>query len=218
MIPKNIIQTYKTFDSIPDNSKVFIQRIKDLHPSYNYMFFDDNDIEEFMNNKYPQFLPLYNGFKYTIQRIDLFRLLAIYEYGGFYFDIDVEITKPLDDLLDNNIIFPVEFSKNRVEIIFSYIKPEYYNIIDDQLGQYAFASVQKHSFIDYYIKNIKENIIPIKDTDKEEYVCCTTGPRLLTYIYYNYTNKDDIFLLKSSNNHQMHFGDYGEHHHYGSWK
>ena len=110
------------------------------------MFFDDNDIEDFMNTKFPQFRTLYDSFKYTIQRIDFFRILAVYEFGGFYFDIDVEITKSLDDLLNHNLIFPVEYNeeyvinflkKGRLQELLKKVKIQ---SISDQLGQYAFAS------------------------------------------------------------------------------
>ena len=232
MIPKNIIQTYKTFDSIPERFKTFIQKIKDLHPDYNYMFYNDEDIEKFMNTNFPHLLSLYNNFKYNIQRIDLFRLLVIYKYGGFYFDIDVEIIKPLDELLDNNLIFPVEFSRDALENIHSNIPKKLYSsytIIDDNIGQYGFASEPNNDFLMFYISNIENHRIPIEyilndnkydilsGEQKQEYVCCTTGPRLLTLIYYEYNNKSKVTLLRNSNNKQMHFGDYGIHHCYQSW-
>ena len=34
-----------------------------------------------------------------IQRIDLFRYLAIEHYGGFYLDLDIILSQPLDELL-----------------------------------------------------------------------------------------------------------------------
>ena len=155
MIPKNIIQTYKTFDSIPPKYQKFIQTIKDLHPDYNYMFYNDDDVDKFITTEFPNVLSLYNNFKYNIQRFDLFRLLVIYKYGGFYFDIDVEITKRIDDLRDNHVVFPIEFGK---DIIVNSAKGKIipkYTYLDDQLGQYAFASEQNNMFLKTFIYNIR---------------------------------------------------------------
>ena len=39
-----------------------------------------------------------------IIRKPIFRLLAVYHYGGFYFDMDLRIIKNLSPLLDNELI------------------------------------------------------------------------------------------------------------------
>lgn len=219
MIPKNIIQTYKTVDSIPPKYQKFIQTIKDLHPDYNYMFYNDDDVDKFITTEFPNILSLYNNFKYNIQRFDLFRLLVIYKYGGFYFDIDVEITKRIDDLRDNHVVFPIEFGK---DIIVTSAKGKIipkYTYMDDQLGQYAFASEQNNMFLKTFIYNIVTQKIPINEIsdNKQEYVCCTTGPRLLTLTYYEYDNKQEVTLLKNSEDKPIRFGDYGQHWCFGSW-
>tara|TARA_Y100000816_G_C25908529_1_gene473867 strand:- start:55 stop:738 length:684 start_codon:yes stop_codon:yes gene_type:complete len=227
MIPKNIIQTYISYDKIPNKYLEYVKKIKELHPDYNYMFFNDNDIDNFIKTKYPNFIEIYNNFKYNIQRIDLFRLLAIYEFGGFYIDIDVEILKPLDNLLQYNIIFPIEYNieyvfntlqKGRLQDILNKIKLQSFS---DQLGQYAFGSIKKHNFIEHFISHIINNPIPkneLINSNKEEYIYCTTGPRLLTLSYMLYPYKNDIMLLSPTKFEIHKFGDYGTHDGIGSWK
>jgi mannosyltransferase OCH1-like enzyme len=39
---------------------------------------------------------------------DYIRLYAVYNYGGIYLDMDVEVIKPFDDLLDSDIMLAVE--------------------------------------------------------------------------------------------------------------
>ena len=39
---------------------------------------------------------------------DYMRLYALYHYGGIYLDLDVEILKPLDDLLENDFFISYE--------------------------------------------------------------------------------------------------------------
>ena len=41
---------------------------------------------------------------------DYARLDVLYQYGGFYLDMDVELIKPLDDMLDNSALFSFEKS------------------------------------------------------------------------------------------------------------
>ena len=64
-----------------------------------YEFFDDDDIAEFLKTNYPEFKDTFNAFSHTIQKIDFFRYLAIYKYGGIYLDIDMEIHTSLTPLL-----------------------------------------------------------------------------------------------------------------------
>ncbi|MBS5275450.1 MAG: glycosyl transferase, partial [Clostridiales bacterium] len=40
------------------------------------------------------------------------RLMTVYEYGGIYMDTDVEVIKPLDDLLENKAYMSFENNEN----------------------------------------------------------------------------------------------------------
>ena len=228
MIPKIIIQIYKSYDELPKNYKLFIKTIKKNHPDFEYMHFNDNDdMLNFIKEKFPEYLDKFNSFKYIIQKIDFFRYLAIYYYGGFYLDSDVELYKKLNCLLNHQCVFPVEFDLNTIVYFLSkYRIPEikkYSGIqtLTDQIGQYAFAAEKNHPFIKKIIDNIVNQIIPEEDipvNNKEEEVCCTTGPRIVTLTYFDYTNKSDITLIKPTKYENMMFGDYGKHHNNGSWK
>ena len=92
-IPKIIIQTWKNRD-LPPYYKKTQNLIFRNNPDYRYIFFDDNDILKFVKDRYPAFQDTLKKFKRKIQVIDFFRLLAVYEYGGFYFDMDVEVIDP----------------------------------------------------------------------------------------------------------------------------
>jgi mannosyltransferase OCH1-like enzyme len=62
MIPKIIIQTYKSKDQIPADIQPFIQRIQKYNPDFTYMFFDDADIDQFVKDKFPEYLDKFNSF------------------------------------------------------------------------------------------------------------------------------------------------------------
>lgn len=226
MIPKIIIQTYKSQDEIPNNLKLYIEKIKKINSDYKYLFFNDNDINNFIIDNYPEYLDKFNSFKYTIQKIDFFRYLAIYYYGGFYLDIDIELNKNLDSLLNHSCVFPIEFDLQAIVNYLSNFRiPEIkkfsgIQILNEQLGQYAFGAEKNNPFIKKIIDNVVNQRIPTEDIPniKEEEVCCTTGPRVVTLTYYEYQNKKDVTLIKPKIFKNYMFGDYGTHHCFGSWK
>ena len=106
-IPKIIIQTWKN-NEIPDNCKHLIENVKKNNPDYEYKFFTDDDIEIFLKTYYADYYKTYKSLPKKIQKIDFFRYIAVYHYGGFYMDLDMEVFANFDDLLYNNCIFPID--------------------------------------------------------------------------------------------------------------
>jgi len=217
-IPKIIIQTWKT-NSIPVKYRELVDSIKKYNSDYKYLFFTDNDIETFLKMNYPEYHQTYLNLPIKIQRIDFFRYVAIYHYGGFYMDLDMSCFKSFDNLLKYNCVFPVD------EFIYEPMckLPRYKNICDKGqyflLGQYAFAAAPRHPFIkniidvihtniDRYVKNVIYN--------NDDYVYKTTGPDFITNVYINYSKKNDIFIL--NNGKRQYFGNYAKHNYFGTWK
>jgi mannosyltransferase OCH1-like enzyme len=92
IIPKIIHQTYKTFDSIPDKWLYTQQLVRTHNADFEYMFWTDVTLREFLHANYPYFLSTYDSYRYTIQRIDAVRYFLLYHYGGFYIDLDIGIS------------------------------------------------------------------------------------------------------------------------------
>src|SRR5579871_6240637 len=97
-IPKRIIQTGKSVD-LPLFARAGAANLQLLNPDFQYLFFDDNQVIRFIESIFPQYLPVFNAFKVKIQRYDFFRYLAVYHFGGFYFDTDVFLASGLSELL-----------------------------------------------------------------------------------------------------------------------
>src|ERR1700758_605008 len=106
-IPRRIIQTDKSRD-LSLLTRAAIMNLRLLNPDFEYLFFDDTQVEEFMDAEFPQYRPVVDSFSVRIQRYDLFRYLAVYRFGGFYFDTDVFLASPLEDLLELDCVFPFE--------------------------------------------------------------------------------------------------------------
>jgi len=115
-IPKIIMQTWKD-NNLPDHWKGSPDSFKKHMPGWEYKFMTDEDIIKFIKEKDPQYLDLYNNFEYTIQKIDFFRILWLYHYGGIYSDMDFELQRPLDDLFTSNAELYVVQSGNVGHVI-----------------------------------------------------------------------------------------------------
>lgn len=217
-IPKIIIQTWKT-NIVPQRYISLIDSVKSNNPDYEYLFFTDESIEKFFRLHYPEYLSTYSSLPIKIQKIDFFRYVAVYHYGGFYLDLDMNCLKSFDDLLNKSCVFPVD----------EYIDARYcqhgrYKPFCDAgqnflLGQYAFAASPKHPFIKELIDNIYNNInryIKNVDFNSEEYIYKTTGPDYVTEIYMKYKNKGSIDILDIGK--RQYFGNYAKHNYFGTWK
>ena len=92
-----MIQTGKSVEQ-PLRTRAMVCNIKLLNPDYDYLFLDDRDVEDFVIANSPdteRFLILSSFvFSATISS----RYLAVYRYGGFYFDLDVLLAESLSSL------------------------------------------------------------------------------------------------------------------------
>jgi mannosyltransferase OCH1-like enzyme len=224
-IPKNIIQTWKNRD-IPSKYQPLQKDLIKKNPDYKYLFFTDEDIDLFLKLEYPDYYITFKKLPILIQKIDFFRYIAIYHYGGFYFDLDMECMESFDnDILKHNTVIPVDdkFSQSKKDLNRQWMEFQGENII---LGQYAFGAVRHSAFMKFLADNIHYNIdIILRDYDTkiknnisnfEYFVYSTTGPDYVTYMYKNYYQKWEVFILDYSK--RQHFGKYARHRYFGTWK
>lgn len=54
----------------------------DMHPGYDYMFWDDKRAEDFIKAEYPEHFDMWKGYRYPIQRADSLRYMVMYKHGG----------------------------------------------------------------------------------------------------------------------------------------
>ena len=105
MIPRIIHQTWKT-EAIPPQWQAAQQSWRDAHPEWEYRFWTDEDLERLVRERAPQLVPLFQRYPDQIQRVDAARYVILYEHGGLYADLDMECVRPLDDLLDADLVLP----------------------------------------------------------------------------------------------------------------
>jgi hypothetical protein len=182
-IPARIIQTARTSE-LPLRARAATAGLKSLNPDFEYLFFDDSQVEDFVQKEFPEYKDVFASFRFPIQKYDFFRYLAVFRLGGFYFDTDVFFAKGLSELLARSCVFPFE------ELTLSrYLRREHE--MDWEIGNYAFGAAAGHPFLNFVIQNCvraqrdAEWVKPMMDGipslfQSEFYVLNTTGPGLLS--------------------------------------
>lgn len=98
-IPKIIHQTFKT-SKLPFLTRWHIAGFKKNNPDYRYEFYDDDRIEQFLQEEYSQeVFELYKRINIGAAKADFFRYTVLYKKGGVYLDIDSSINGKLDNLI-----------------------------------------------------------------------------------------------------------------------
>jgi mannosyltransferase OCH1-like enzyme len=189
--PKIIHQFWMNFD-LPDHLKRMQESVIYNHKDYEYKFWTDAAINNFVKSKYPD---LYNyfesGFEFTIQKMDFARLLVLYHFGGVYIDLDSLCVRNVNDIIG----YPCCLIKTKKHEAFS---SKHYPIILNN----AFISSEKNN---HFIKTVLTNILNyVHPKNYKEYcsfnnsysrILKATGPLMITESYLKYENKRLIKLL-----------------------
>lgn len=112
MISKNIFQSWWTKE-LPSSVQFIINNMKKINPEYEYHLYTDNDMDEFVNNNFPgEISECYNKLNIIVAKVDFWRYLILYKYGGVYVDMDSMINKPLRDLINDEDEAIISAEKN----------------------------------------------------------------------------------------------------------
>jgi hypothetical protein len=225
-IPARIIQTARNRD-LPLRAKAAAASLRCLNPDFEYLFFDDAEVDAFVQKEFPQHRHVFDAFPYRIQKYDFFRYLAVFRLGGFYFDMDVFLASGLRELLRAACVFPFEeLTANR------YLRRRHG--MDWEIGNYAFGAAPSHPFLEAVIQNcvraqrepawaevMSEGIPRLLRSEFE--VLNTTGPGLLTRtLAENPELAGDVTVLFPEDvcdQREWHqFGTLGVHEMEGSWR
>jgi len=225
-IPNRIIQIGKD-QQFSVRQKAVMANMRLLNGDFEYLYFDNQQKEEFVRRMYPQYASVYDSFRYPIQKYDFFRYLAVHFYGGFYFDIDVLLASGLSPLLELGCVFTFEAITTS-----HYLRNDL--SMDWQIGNYAFGATPQHPFLEAIIENCVRGQ---RDPDwmkpmmrgtppfrgDEFYVINSTGPGLVSRTYAENADlakmitvlyPDDVCDHRNWNG----FGEFGTHLADSSWR
>lgn len=105
LIPKIVHVSWKTKDILGNQSPIIlngIANLKKINPEYTLEISDDNDVEKYLksNLKNWDYFKIKN--KKIVEKIDLWRLLKMYNEGGIYIDIDRYCNIPFNKIIQPN--------------------------------------------------------------------------------------------------------------------
>jgi|AntRauTorckE5430_2_1112549.scaffolds.fasta_scaffold03680_1 mannosyltransferase OCH1-like enzyme len=92
---------------LPQDIATYIEQWKTVLPNYSIIFHDDEAVERLITQEWPEFPDLQTSMKCILykgaMKIDIWRVLILYKYGGIYTDLDVW---PLDTFNETSIRTP----------------------------------------------------------------------------------------------------------------
>ena len=96
-------------------------------------YFDDDDADNFIETNFPQYIKYYRELIPKAYNCDIFRLLALYYYGGIYMDCGLRLLKQIKDFIkhDDELIFVKAFLlSNGIDNSFIAAKPNHHIILE----------------------------------------------------------------------------------------
>ncbi|WP_170605162.1 glycosyltransferase family 32 protein [Ruegeria arenilitoris] len=161
-IPKIIHQTYfKRPDApdFPEELKANVQNLEEQNPDWEYRFYDDTEIEKYIQKYFPELLEYYQKIdhRYGAARADFFRYLVMYREGGAYLDIKSSASEPLSDLVQPSDRFILSHWPRSWPKIMLGQHPGISNPIGE-LQQWYIICAPGHPFLKAVINNVCNNI------------------------------------------------------------
>ncbi|AEF84277.1 glycosyltransferase family 32 [Treponema primitia ZAS-2] len=171
MIPKIVHYCWLSNDPVPEDLKRYMDSWKRNLHGYEYILWDFNRFDISTSLWVKQ---AFEAKKYAFAA-DYIRLYALYNYGGIYLDMDIEVLKTFNDLLYNQMIVAYEDDK-KIGFEAGCLGAEKY-------------SVYIKKCLDYYDKREFINFDGIYDT--------LPLPRIMNDLILSLLNKDNIEIYHS---------------------
>lgn len=120
-IPKIIHVSWKTKNILSDRSPIILNglaNLKKINPDYKLEISDDSDVEVYLRNNLSKWDYIKIKNKKIVEKIDLWRLLKIFNQGGIYVDVDRYCNIGFDDIIkdETKCILPthgdIDFSQD----------------------------------------------------------------------------------------------------------
>jgi len=101
MIEKTIHYVWLGSDEVPDNLAVFIEGWRRLNPGWSIVKWNEDNFD-CQSNDWLRYAVEHKNYPLAA---DVIRSYILLHHGGVYLDTDVQLLKPLDELVDDNDFF-----------------------------------------------------------------------------------------------------------------
>jgi mannosyltransferase OCH1-like enzyme len=167
MIPKVIHYCWLSNDVVPDDYLRCMETWKQRLTDWEFILWDT---KRFDINKTTWTRQAFDVGMYACAS-DYIRFFAVYSYGGVYLDMDMEVIKPFNDLLNGDLMLAYE------------------NHVTENLEAGCFGAVQGHPYIkkcmEYYETNNfiddndMEKIVKMDASERHHYIMPIIAPELM---------------------------------------
>lgn len=231
-IPARFIQTSTSHHITNPVHVECITRLKKMHPSFEFMLFDDEEVDAFMETHFGEYSDFFRQrLKSRIQQIDFFRLCALFFYGGIYYDLDMYPLQPVTTLLSyKELILPVEYelSMKKCQQDPRFTIPCSTQRQKITIGNYAMASPPRNrhlkKLMDFIVDTFPRSFHRDGANDFFVEVYSTTGPDKITEFFYKDNEfRQNVHVLPRGSFYRDQeddtgFGEFAEHLETGTWK
>jgi hypothetical protein len=167
MIPKIIHYCWLSGDPVPAAYQKYVKSWEEKLPGYHFVLWDT---KRFDLNKTVWTRQAFDTSMYAFAS-DYIRLYAVYHHGGIYLDMDMEVIKPFDKLLDSDLMIAYE------------------NHISENLEAGCFGAAKGHEYIkkcmeyyevnDFFSSADAEKIMQIPVSKRNEYINPLIAPEVM---------------------------------------
>lgn len=213
-IPTIIHQTWKN-EIVPWRWRHLVASVKRHHPGWEYRLWTDAMMEQHVRASQPELFPVYAALEKNVMRADVFRYVAMHDFGGLYCDLDYEFVRSYP-YGDTQVVLAEEFAPGQHEQ-------------EPTIANYVFASVPGHALWRDMLLELIANPPRIESLDD---VTAATGPGFLTRVFHaNRERYEGVMVhekpafspprIRGRNERKVLLASgrtYGMHHAWGSWK
>jgi mannosyltransferase OCH1-like enzyme len=158
---------------------------KKTHPDYEYIFWNDEDLENFIKTEYSDYYKIWKECPVHISQIDLARYFILYHYGGIFSDLDIFCYRKFEDKITHGAMAIQAISESEI------------------VGNCLMLGEKAHKFFKlcfematFRLQSIKKMSSHNKHGEPEKiYADYSTGPRLISDALMCYNSKSDLGVL-----------------------
>ena len=174
-----------------DRGDAYVARIREVNPAFDVVDYDDAAAAAYVRENYagtalPATYDAVAAIGRPVMLADLFRLAVVAKEGGFYLDADVLAKAPLDPLVDEAAVFPLEWWKSDAAFAERHAGAAPRDALEHyQVGNYAFGAERGHPFVADALDEAARRVAALAGpavTDLD--VLRTTGPYMLSEVYH----------------------------------
>jgi len=170
--------------------KMYRDSWKTKNPGWCIFEWSKKNCTQLVTQKYPEYLNLFKGYAYDIQRCDAVRYLILHRYGGWYIDMDYYCSKSFDTIpnLDSEV-YLVESADPA------------FGRDTNVSNALMYSSSPNHPFWKQLMLELQKNRETPGYYPRHLVIMQTTGPGILSTVYEKYKH---VYRVKSLPYKQFH--------------